>query len=109
MKRVIIFCNRGADHPELHSLFNWEACLDVIGWEVEPDEAIRRVQQIQPELIIIAHDEAQPDLSVEVERLLQSTQGIPVVEMGLHDRKVCIHRSEESMLHQIQELLESIA
>jgi AmiR/NasT family two-component response regulator len=108
MKRVIIFCNRAVDVTGLNSLLAWDACLDVVGWEVEPDEAIRRIQQIQPKMIIIAHEETPLSPSAEAVRLLEETSDTTIVEMGLQDRKICIYRGEQAMLQQIEELLASI-
>jgi hypothetical protein len=109
MKRVIIFCNRAVDASGLNFLLAWDACLGVVGWEIEPDEAIRRIQQIQPEMIIIAHDETPLSPSPEAERLIQETSDTTIVEIGLRDRKVWIYRGEQAILRQIEDLLESVA
>jgi hypothetical protein len=104
----MIFCNRTGDATGLNSLLAWDACLDVVGWEVESSEALRRIRQIQPQMIIVAHEETPLAPSPEVECLLKETSGITIVELGLHDRKICIYRGEESMLQQIEDLLKSI-
>ena len=108
MSRLIIFCNRASLAQDLNDLLEQDLAVDVVGWEKDLEEAIRRIHQIRPEVVIVAIDDEDWQPSREVSRILEEDLQVSVVTMNLPSKTICIYRAHESMADSLEELLEVV-
>lgn len=103
-----MFSERAPFGQELAELLNPEAELDVLGWETDLDQAIRRIRQIQPASVIVAGEGASIDWGPAVRRIQTECPGIQIAEINLETRIVHIYGVEDQFVEELRDLLSTV-
>ncbi len=108
MKRVFIYSSRSLFSQGIKSLLDGQTQLDVVGWETDPDEAIRQIQAVQPDTILIVTRGASTCLLPEAQRLLSAGGRTLIVEVSLEDNRVCLFYGEQFTILGVGDLVKAI-
>jgi DNA-binding NarL/FixJ family response regulator len=110
MERVFIFSNRSLFTQGVDSLLEREPGLEVVGWETDPDEAIRRIRKVQPDVVILASEDATLWPSADAIRLLREGLGtkIKIIGLNLQDNTLCIYHGEQREVKEVGDLVRAI-
>ena len=108
MKRIFIYSARSLFSQGIKTLLDAQPELEVIGWETTLEEASQRVQQLQPDaILLVKKGSLSPGLS-EGEHLLRASGRATIVELNLEDNNVCVYSGEQLAIHEIGDLVRVI-
>jgi len=85
-----------------------EAGLDALGWETDPEQAVRRIKEIQPSAVIIARQDGATDFGPDVARIQAECPGLQITEVDLETGVVRIYCGEEQVLQELKDLLSAV-
>jgi len=110
MRRVFILSNRSLFTQGVDSLLEREPDLEVVGWETDPDKAIRCIQKIQPDVVILTGEDATQRPSANAVRLFREglVTKIKIIGLNLQDNTICIYHGEQRVVKEMQDLLKAI-
>jgi DNA-binding NarL/FixJ family response regulator len=111
MKRVFIFANQTMFAQGVDSLLGYESDLEVVGWETDPDQAIRHIREIQPDVVILARQDVSHFASLDAiaMRFLREGLGAKIIGLNLQDNTICIYHWEQRVIREVEDLLAAIA
>ncbi len=108
MKRIFIYSNRSLFGQGIKNLLDAEPKLDVVGWETELEEAVRCVQNLQPDVVLILTQCSSPHVLSDGQRFLRAGVETKIVELSLEDSNAYVYRSEQQPVHEVSELIRII-
>lgn len=108
MKRIFIYSSRSLFGQGIKSLLDAEPKLDVVGWETELDEAIRHIQDSQPDVVLLLTQSSSDCNLSDGQRFLRAGIKAKIVELNLEDSNVCVYRGEQQTVKEVDELVRII-
>jgi len=110
MRRVFIFSNRSLFTQGVDRLLEQEPGLEVVGWEADPDEAIRCIRNTQPDVVILTGEDATPRPSANAVRLFREGLGtkIKIIGLNLQDNTIYIYHGEQREVQEVGDLVKAI-
>jgi DNA-binding NarL/FixJ family response regulator len=108
MKRVFILSSHPLFGRGVESLLCRETGLEIVGWETDVDNAIRRIRELQPDVVILDNADPACDPTPAVMRILREGVGTKVIGLNLQDNTMCIYRGEQRVVKEVTDLVEAI-
>jgi len=105
--QIFIFANR-APTGEPTGLLGSDARLEIVGWETEAEEALQRLQDIRPDVVIVAFEGAASKCAPVLARIAQASPGVQLLEINLETSVVQIHGGETAVVQDVRELMSAI-
>jgi hypothetical protein len=103
-----VFSEHALCGQNLAELLHPEAELEVLGWETDLDQAVRRIRQIRPASIIVVGEEATTDCGPAVRRIQSECPDIQIAEINLETRIVRLYGVEEPFVQELRDLLSTV-
>jgi DNA-binding NarL/FixJ family response regulator len=88
----------------LESLLRQEAELDIIGQETDFSQAIERIKELQPDVVILDSDDAAP----KVASILGASSGVKIISLSLQDNNLYVYQARQRVTKDVIDLLEAI-
>jgi DNA-binding NarL/FixJ family response regulator len=88
----------------LESLLRKEAGLDIVGQETDFSRAITRIEELQPDVVILDSDDAAP----KVASILGASSGVKVIRLSLQDNNLYVYQARQRITKSVVDLLEVI-
>ena len=79
-----------------------------MGREVDVDNAIRRIKELQPDVVIVDGADPALDPTPAVMRVLREEVVDKVIGLDLQDNKMFIYRGEQRVVKEVKDLVEAI-
>lgn len=105
MKRVFILSRHSLFGHGVESLLRQEAELEVVGRETVADRALERIQELQPDVVIVENDDPELDLKPVVMHILNGGSGITVVGLSPQNNIIHIYRGEHGIVREVEDLV----
>ena len=108
MARVLIVSPHRLFGPGLEVWLRQQQGLDVVGYEAEVDRVNERVQQLDPDVVILDTSNWEASPATVLMRFLADRPGTKVIGVDLRDNSIRIFSSEERATALVAQLLEAI-
>ena len=110
MKRVFIYSNRTLFSSGIKNLLDAEPELAVIGWETDQEKAVERIQEMQPDAILVVTDQRLVRLSPAGRTTFLEEIGGKgkIVELSLEDGNAYVYSGEEFRIEEVGDLVRRI-
>ncbi|QPC80943.1 hypothetical protein G4Y79_14640 [Phototrophicus methaneseepsis] len=108
MKRVLIYSTRSLFSSGIKTLLDAEPELTVIAWETDAEEVIKRIHEMQPDVILVMVKGPSDAIMSDEQRFVRAGGKTKVIELNLEDSNVCIYSSEQIAIKEIQDLVRVI-
>lgn len=105
--QVFIFANQ-VPAGDFSALLALDAGLEVLGWETDLEEVIRRIAEIRPALVLVAHEVAATDCAAVITRISKECPGIQVVGIDLQTCVLRIYGGESAVVQDVRALVSLI-
>ena len=104
MKRLFIYSHRSLFSEGIQALLSGYPNLNVIGWEYDLEQAIRKIKDSQPDTILLISTGGESPSWTVGQRLLQEGIKSAIMELDLQDNQVCIYRGEMQKVDEVEDL-----
>jgi hypothetical protein len=106
--RVFVICELGLFGEALEGLLGGEPGLEIVGREADPREAVRRVKEAHPDVIVVTDGEAATGLDAELLDLVREGLHVRIVEVHLGANTVCVYCGEQQHIREFQDLVDAL-
>jgi len=108
MKRIFMFSTHPLFSQGVESLLRQEPGVEIVGRETDVDNAIERIKELQPDVVIFDSGDLACNLTPAVMRILREGVGTKVIGLNLQDNTMCIYRGEQRVVKEVKDLMEAI-
>jgi len=109
MRRVFIYSSRSIFSQGIKQLLDEQPDLDIVGWETDPKTAIRRIEELAPDTILMVRKNECSELLPGVWCLLRAVAGkARIVELNAENNTVHVFWGEQCAISELGELVSLI-
>lgn len=92
----------------LESILDQDETIEVIGQEANIEQAIERIDQLAPDVVILDGDEPHHDSMITIMSILK-TQSIPkIIGLNLQNNNLCIYEARQWVAKSVEDLVAAI-
>ena len=92
----------------LQVLLREEPGLEIVGRETDPRQAVRRIRESHPDVIILTDGEAVAGPGLELLRLVREGLHMRIVEVDLATNTLCIYCGERQPIREVGDLADTV-
>ena len=92
----------------IEELLRQEQGLEIVGLETDPGQAIRRVKEDRPDVVILTDGDAATGLGAELLRLVREGFRMRIVEVHLATNTLCIYCGEQQPIREVRDLVDTV-
>jgi len=92
----------------VEGLLRQEPGLEIVGLETDPEQAIGRVKEAHPDVVILTDGEAATGLDAELLRLVREGFHMRIVEVHLATNTLCLYCGEQQPIREVRDLVDTV-
>ena len=92
----------------IEGLLRQEPGLEIVGLETDPGQAIGRIREAHPDVVILADGEAATGLDAELLRLVREGFHMRIVEVHLATNTLCLYCGEQQPIREVRDLVDTV-
>ena len=108
MKRVMILSRQSAFWWGVQRLLRDGGGCDLVGWETEVDQALERIRELRPDVVLVDKGDARADNASPIMRILGEGLGMCVIALGLEENTLSLYREERRTVDDVEDLIRAI-
>lgn len=108
MKRVLLYSPRSLFAQGIQNLLDAAPECQVIGWESDLEKAVERIQELQPDTILVVNRSASDSLVSIGQRFLKVGGNTKIIELNLEDSKGCVYIGEWFVIQNFDDLVKMV-
>jgi chemotaxis response regulator CheB len=106
--RVLLFAEPSMFNEGIEAMLRQEPGLEIVGREEDPQEALKLIKEVSPDVILVADGEAAAVLASELMRMVRQGFRMRMVEVHLATNTLCVYRGEQQRIREAGELVETV-
>ena len=106
--RVLIVSQPSLFEDGIEELLRQEQGLEIVGRETDPEEAVRRIKEDSPDVVILTDGEAATGLDAELLCLVREGFRMRIVEVHLATNTLCIYCGEQQPIREVRDLVDTV-
>jgi len=106
--RVFVLSGPSLFGNGIEALLCEEPGLEIVGRETDPGQAVRRIRESHPDVIILADGEGVTELEAELLGLVREGLHVRIVEVHLATNTVCIFCGEQQPIREVGDLVGTV-
>ena len=106
--RVFVLSGPSLFGNGIEALLCEEPGLEIVGRETDPGQAVRRIKESRPDVIILADGEPATELEAELLGLVREGLHVRIVEVHLATNTVCIFCGEQQPIREVGDLVGTV-
>ena len=106
--RVLIVSQLSLFGEGVEGLLRQEPGLEIVGLETDPGQAIRRIKEAPPDVVILTDGEAATGLETELLHMVREGLRMRIVEIHLATNTLCIYCGERQSIREVRDLVDAV-
>ena len=106
--RVLVVAEPSLFEEGIEELLRQEPGLEIVGREADLQDAVRRIKESHPDVILLADGEAATGYAPELIRLVREGFHIRVVEVHLATNTLCLYCGERQSIREVRDLVGAV-
>jgi chemotaxis response regulator CheB len=106
--RVFVVSEASLFGEAVEELLRQEPGLEIVGRETDPRQAVSRIKEAPPDVVIITDGEAATWLGAELLRLVREGFPMRIVEIDLASNTFCVYRGEQQRIREAGDLVSAV-
>lgn len=108
MKRVFICSSRSLFSEGLKNLLVGQPGLAVVGWQTDAEEALRSIQDLQPDTLLLVHDGSSSEPLTSAPHYIRAGVEARIVELSLKTNTVYVYQGEQRTINEVADLVQAL-
>jgi len=92
----------------IEGLLRQEPGLEIVGRETDPRQAVRRIKETHPDVVILTDGEAATGLGAQLLGLVREGLHMRIVEIHLQTNTLCIYCGEQHPIREVGDLVDTV-
>jgi DNA-binding NarL/FixJ family response regulator len=106
--RVFVISDLSLFGEGIEGLLGDEPGVEIVGRETDPRQAVKRIKEAHPDVIILTDGEAATGLDAELLGLVREGLHMRIVEVHLATNTMCIYCGEQQPIREIGDLVDTL-
>jgi hypothetical protein len=106
--RVLIVSGPSLFGEGIEGLLRQEPGLENVGLETDSGQAVGRIREAHPDVVILADGEAGTGLELELLRLVSEGFHMRIVEVHLATNTLCLYCGEQQSIGEVRDLVDTV-
>ena len=106
--RVFVVSQPSLFEDGIEELLRQEPGLEIVGRETDTEEAVRRIKELHPDVVILTDGDAATGLGAELLRLVREGFRMRIVEVHLATNTLCIYCGEQQPIREVRDLVDTV-
>ena len=106
--RVFVLSGPSLFGNGIEALLCEEPGLEIVGRETDPGQAVRRIKEARPDVIILADGEPATELEAELLGLVREGLQVRIVEVHLETNTVCAYWGEQQSIQEAGDVVHTV-
>jgi len=106
--RVLVVAEPSLFEEGIEELLRQEPGLEMVGVETEPGQAIARIRECQPDVVVFTDGEGATGLQAELLRLVREGLHMRIVEVHLATNTLCLYWGEQQPIREVGDLVDAV-
>ncbi|HUT58027.1 MAG TPA: hypothetical protein VNA25_09285, partial [Phycisphaerae bacterium] len=85
-----------------------EPGLEIVGRETDPRQAVRRIKESHPDVVVFTDGEGATQLEAQLLRLVREGLPMRIVEVQLATNTVCLCCGEQQSIRKVRDLVDTV-
>jgi DNA-binding NarL/FixJ family response regulator len=106
--RVFVVAEPSMFDEGIQAILRQEPGLEIVGRETDPQEAIGRIKEAHPDVVVLTDGEPATGLVSELLRLVGEGFHVRIVEIHLETNSLCVYCGEQQSIREVRDLVDSL-
>jgi len=106
--RVFVIAGPSLFGNGIEGLLGEEPGLELVGRETDPRQAVSRIKETHPDVIIVADGEAATGLDAELLGMVREGLHMRIVEVHLATNTLCLYCGEQQPIQEVGDLVDTV-
>ena len=106
--RVLVVSQPSLFEDGIEELLRQELGLEIVGRETDPAQAVERIKETHPDVVILTDGEAATGLDAELLRLVREGFRMRIVEVHLATNTLCLYCGEQQPIREVRDLVDTV-
>jgi len=106
--RVLIIAEPSVFEEGIEELLRQEPGFEIVGLETDPGQALARIREAHPDVVVLTDGEGETGLHAELLRLVREGFRMRIVEVQLATNTVCIYCGEQQSIREAGDLVRTV-
>jgi len=106
--RVFVVSQPSLFEDGIEELLRQEPGLEIVGRETDPAQAVERIKEAHPDVVILTDGEAATGLDAELLRLVREGFHMRIVEIHLATNTLCLYCGEQQSIREVRDLVDTV-
>ena len=106
--RVLVLSGPSLFGEGIEGLLRQEPGLEIVGLETDSGQAIGRIKETHPDVVIVTDGEAATGLDAQLLGLVREGLHMRIVEVHLETNTLCIYCGEQQPIREVGDLVDTV-
>jgi chemotaxis response regulator CheB len=106
--RVLIVSGLSLFGEGIEGLLRQEPGLEIVGLETDPGQAIGRIREVRPDVIVTTEVDATAGLGLELLCMVREGFHLRIVEVHQATNTLCVYCGEQQPIREVQDLVDTV-
>jgi len=106
--RVLVVAEASLFQEGIEELLRQEEGLEILDLETDPEQAVERIKESHPDVVILTDGEAATELEAELLRLVREGFPMTIVEVHLATNTLCLYWGEQQPIREVRDLVDTV-
>jgi DNA-binding NarL/FixJ family response regulator len=106
--RVLIVSGLSLFGEGIEGLLRQEPGLEIVGLETDPGQAIGRIREAHPDVVILTDGEAGTGLGAELLGMVREGFRMRIVEVHLASNTLCLYCGEQQSIREVRDVVDTL-
>lgn len=108
MVRIMVLAGKSALWWGVRKVLQEGGHCDLVAWETDIDQALERIHELRPDVILVDKDDEQGNTAATPLRILGEGAGMHVIALGLKDNILCLYSGQCRTIDDAEDLIRAI-
>ena len=107
--RVLVVAEASLFQEGIEELLRQEEGLEILDLETDPEQAVERIKESHPDVVILTDGEAATELEAELLHLVREGFPMRIVEVDRATNTLCVYCGEQQSVRDERALVDAVA
>ena len=106
--RVLVVAETSMFEEGIEAILSREPGLEIVGRETDPGQAVQRIREALPDVVILTDGEAATGIGAEVLGMVREGFHVRIVEVHVATNTLCVYCGEQESIREVEDLVDAV-
>ena len=106
--RVLVVAETSMFEEGIEEILRREPGMEIVGRETDPGQAVQRIREALPDVVILTDGEAAKGIGAEVLGMVREGFHVRIVEVHVATNSLCVYCGEQQSIREVGDLVDAV-